>query len=248
MARTKKDEVASKASTAPAPTLTVGTELLRAEPPALGVVQTIEGDRVTLLLAEGGGEIVVGLDAIDVGAGSWSDAPIPPIDSQVEEAPPSKPVDLVTADVPREDPPQGVGKVDAEPSVAIPDTHELAMWVGLGRFSGVLYTYPDGKERPFCVGPTLGYFPKTSVGKLKGQFERHRPSSEGTSAPAAPKLSAGHVPVEGHVLARWTGLGRFSGRFYSFPAREERMYCVGPTVGFFDEASVKKLAGHFEKL
>lgn len=125
----------------------------------------------------------------------------------------------------------------------VPDTHVLATWTGLGRFSGVLYTL-EGKERPFCIGVTVGYFPLASVVKMKAQFQR---PDDAAPLPSTVAPLAGPVP-EGHVLARWKGPGRFSGRHFTFPAREERPFCVGATTAYFDAASVKKLAGHFETL
>ena len=54
---------------------------------------------------------------------------------------------------------------------------------------------------------------------------------------AAPAPS---VPA-GHVLARWTGAGTFAGRCYAFPSGKEMACAKGPTLAYFDEASVRKL-------
>lgn len=65
---------------------------------------------------------------------------------------------------------------------------------------------------------------------------------------ASPEPAAPPAPVapEGFVLARWTGLGSFGGRWYTHPEREERMGCRGPTLGYFDALSVAKLRVQFE--
>ena len=47
----------------------------------------------------------------------------------------------------------------------------LARWTSRGRFAGAFLTFPERKEQPFAMGPTLGYFPAPSVVKLK-EFER----------------------------------------------------------------------------
>jgi len=135
-----------------------------------------------------------------------------------------------------------------DPGPIIPSTHDLAFWKGEGRFSGVFYTYPKGAERTYCVGRTLGFFPKASIAKLAGMFERHDSVSADVPAPRKASAVPDPHPPEGHVLARWRGPGRFSGKHFSFPAREEKLYCVGSTIGFFDVVSVKKLKDHFEAL
>lgn len=148
--------------------------------------------------------------------------------------------------------PEPAPKASAEPAIAsqfvAPDTHVLARWKGPGKFSGILYTYPAGKEQPFCIGTTLAYFPKDSVLKLKDQFERH----EATAAGPAPvkevvKTPLAASPEEGYVLARWKGPGKFSGVYYSLTG-EKKPHASGTVEGYFDAASVKKLHGHFEAL
>lgn len=58
------------------------------------------------------------------------------------------------------------------PSGPPPEGYVLARWTGAGRFAGALLTFPACQPRPFCVGPTVGYFPAESVEKLARQFER----------------------------------------------------------------------------
>lgn len=73
------------------------------------------------------------------------------------------------------------------------------------------------------------------------QPEPAQPESQ-APAPAAP------VGPKGHVLARWCELGMYGGPFYTFPACERRPNAKGPTIGWFPEASVGKLAKSFERL
>ena len=258
MAR-KKTESAPEALVVSAPTLTVGTELLRTDPPALASIKAIDGEHVTLTIADDGDDVVVPLSAIDIAAGTWAD-PTPP------EAGEAKAPEALVVSAPAPAPPvvehgfcvsallgrpsasaNPLPLAAAPPGPVIPTTHELATWTGLGRFAGMFFSFPDGKERSFCVGKTLGYFPKASIAKLKDHFQRHAPADDGKSEPVltAPVESEG--APEDHVLAQWTGLGRYGGAFYTFPARELRSHCVGPTLGYFPAASVKKLTKHFAK-
>ena len=60
------------------------------------------------------------------------------------------------------------------------------------------------------------------------------------AAKAEAPVAATSVPA-GHVLARWTGAGTFAGRCYAFPSGKEMPVAKGPTLAYFDEASVRKL-------
>ena len=58
---------------------------------------------------------------------------------------------------------------------------------------------------------------------------------------APPKVDAGPAIPAGFVLARWTGAGMFAGRCYRFPDGQEMPHAKGPTMAWFDEASVRKI-------
>lgn len=134
----------------------------------------------------------------------------------------------------------------APPSV--PTGHVLARWTGKGTFAGRCYSFPSGKELPCAKGPTLAYFDEASVRKLGAPtFEVHQATAGGGTEPVK-ALAPAAAPPEGHVLARWTGAGRFAGGFITFPERAEKPYAQGPTVGYFPAASVKKLGKLFEIL
>lgn len=136
----------------------------------------------------------------------------------------------------------------AAPAPSVPAGHVLARWTGAGTFAGRCYAFPSGKEMPVAKGPTLAYFDEASVRKLGAPaFEVHQATADGASSPVKVVVSDA-PPPEGFVLARWTGAGRFAGGFLTFPARAEKPYAQGPTVGYFPAASVKKLGKLFEIL
>lgn len=53
-----------------------------------------------------------------------------------------------------------------------PPGYVLMRWHGLGTFQGAYLTFPEMRERPYCKGPTLGFFAEKSVKKLKAQFSK----------------------------------------------------------------------------
>lgn len=146
------------------------------------------------------------------------------------------------AETPKAAPPEPA----APPAPSAPEGFVLARWTGLGSFGGRWYTHPEREERMGCRGPTLGYFDTVSVSKLAGQFEGE--AKAGEKAVSLAQIVQGGEPPPGHVLARWTGAGRYGGALFSVPDKRPLAHCVGPTVGYFPAESVEKLGGAFEKL
>lgn len=165
------------------------------------------------------------------------------------DAKPMAPIEAPKAEAPKPTPAVEAAADHVAPSAPVVlDGYVLARWGGQGTFAGAFYTYPDVREMPRAKGPTLGYFDAASVKKMPGLFEvlSEMPKDNGP-APAKAIVQSADAP-EGFVFARWTGAGKFSGMFYSFPERKEKPCAIGPTIGFFPMASVKKMPGLFEIL
>lgn len=97
---------------------------------------------------------------------------------------------------------------------------------------------PDAKSE---VAPTA---PAPSTNAIAAQRALDTLAAANKPAPVPPSVPepapAPSVPA-GHVLARWTGAGTFAGRCYAFPSGKEMPCAKGPTLAYFDEASVRKL-------
>lgn len=245
------------------------------EPPALGVVKSVTADSAVIAIAEEAREVTVPFASIDLAAGTWTEPPAAPVDASPTPPAPMPAIDAEAAAMAIMGSPPTLSMREARamsghhttddrspvqavsvPAVAslppVPASHELALWTGAGRYGGPYYTFPAREERPHCVGKTLGYFPSASVKKLRGMFE-HPGATPPVGEPGAPRLSpapagAEGPPPVGYLLAYWTGLGRFAGQFLTFPERKLLKEARGRTLGYFPEASVRKLAAQFERV
>jgi hypothetical protein len=71
------DPVVSSAP-APAPVAAVGVELMRIEPPALGVVKAVSAAGVLIAIADEARDVTVPMASIDMVAGTWTEPPTIP--------------------------------------------------------------------------------------------------------------------------------------------------------------------------
>jgi len=247
------DTIVSSAP-APAPVVAVGAELMRIDPPALGVIKAVSPAGVLITIADESREVMVPMAAVDMVAGTWTEAPASlKAAPEPAKAPPAPPPAKLPAQANREPmvaPAQEAPKVGYVAPPNVPDTHELAMWTGAGKYGGEFYTFPAGHAKPHATGRTLGYFPRAAVKKLTGQFEPYKAGMVGEPATPSKERPAGAevASPDGYVLAHWLGEGKYNGAFLSFPERKMQPHAMGRTLGYFPEAAVIKLAGQFERV